>query len=49
MMPDAIRLHNVEKFINFDFKNLDSTDSTRVVAFPVSNQYQCAELKVDLR
>ena len=49
MIPDAVRLHNVEKLQNFELENLDGTDATRVVAIPVNSQYQCAKLKVDLR
>ena len=49
MIPDAVRLHNVQKLKNFVFENLDGTDGIRIAAFCVDSQYQCAQLKVDLR
>lgn len=49
MIPDAVRLHSVQKLKNFNFEFLDGTDGIRIAAFHVDSQYQCAQLKVDLR
>ena len=49
MIPDTVRLHNVEKLKNFDFEALTGRDGVRIAAFPVDKQYQCSQLKVDLR
>ncbi|CAB3990504.1 Fukutin-related [Paramuricea clavata] len=49
MIPDAIRLHSIQKLKFFDFEILDGTDGIRIAAFHVDSQYQCAQMKVDLR
>jgi hypothetical protein len=49
IIPDAVRLQNVEQLRNFDFETLHGTNSIRIAAFQVANQYQCTQLKVDLR
>ena len=49
IIPDAVRLETVEQLINFDFENLYGADGIRIAAFHVDNQYQCTQLKVNLR
>ena len=49
IIPDAVRLQNVQQLIKFDFENLYGPDGVRIAAFHIDDQYQCTELTVNLR
>ena len=49
VVPDAVRLTNVEMIKNLDYNKLQRRYQTTIVAFPVGEEYHCSKLNIDLR